>query len=116
MSTVIICGGRDFDNREMLFARLDDFHQHTVKITRLIHGGARGADTLAGEWATARGVEAIACPANWKQHGRGAGPIRNQKMLDENNVAWVIAFQGGRGTADMTRRARRSSVSTWVVR
>jgi acyl-CoA synthetase (NDP forming) len=49
-------------------------------------------------------------PANWKKHGKSAGPIRNQLMLDVGKPDLVIAFPGGSGTADMIRRARKAGV------
>ena len=67
---------------------------------------ARGADRFAQEWANANGVAWIVYDANWTKHGRAAGPIRNQQMLDEGRPTLVVAFPGGRGTADMVRRAR----------
>jgi hypothetical protein len=80
----------------------------------LIHGDANGADRLAGEWGTARGITVEAHPADWKKHGRAAGPIRNQKMLEET-PALVVAFPGGKGTADMVKKARQAGVEVFVV-
>jgi hypothetical protein len=45
-------------------------------------------------------VTVEAHPADGKKHGRAAGPIRNQKMPEEKPEL-VVAFPGGRGTADM---------------
>jgi hypothetical protein len=66
----------------------------------------QGADQLAYEWASAHGVPRQAFPARWTTYRRAAGPIRNGQMLAEGEPRWVIAFPGGRGTADMIRRAR----------
>jgi len=65
---------------------------------------------LAQEWAEARGVPCEVYLANWAELGRKAGPIRNQQMLDEGRPTLVVAFPGGRGTADMIRRARSAGV------
>jgi len=48
--------------------------------------------------------------ANWAELGRKAGPIRNQQMLDEGKPNLVVAFPGGRGTADIVRRARAAGI------
>lgn len=111
---VLVCGGRDFTDREFLFAVLDQFHQ-TEGIALLIHGAARGADSLARDWARARGVWIRSCPADWRTHGLAAGPIRNQQML-ELLPDVVIAFEGGKGTADMVRRARKAGVRCLLPR
>ena len=92
-------------DRDWLFRDLDAFRS-TRGVTIIISGCARGADTLGIEWAEARGIEVGRFPADWDTHGRAAGPIRNQRMLDEGKPDLVVAFPGGRGTADMVRRAR----------
>lgn len=105
---VLITGGRDFGDREMLWLALDRLNaKHGF--TLLIHGDAKGADRLAGEWGSARSVPVDAHPADWKRHGRGAGPIRNRKMLEEKPDL-VIAFPGGKGTADMVAVAKAAGL------
>ena len=69
---ILITGGRDFDDREMLYRALDRLHEEHG-FTLVIHGAARGADRLGGEWAQERGIEVLACPADWRRYGRGAG-------------------------------------------
>jgi hypothetical protein len=102
-----VCGGRDFVDASSLEAFLDAFHIGPRRpIELVIHGGAQGADTMAGEWAQGRGIACTALAANWATEGREAGPIRNKRMLDEGAPDLVIAFPGGRGTANMTGQAR----------
>ena len=43
--------------------------------------------------------------------GRSAGAIRNRDMLDTGKPDLVVAFSGGRGTADMVRRAGKAGVA-----
>lgn len=102
---VLVCGGRDFTDRARLFREMDRI-KATESIGLLIHGAARGADSMAGEWAKMRRVEVRAFPAEWERLGRKAGPVRNQQMLDEGKPDLVVAFPGGHGTADMVRRAQ----------
>jgi hypothetical protein len=113
--TVLVCGGRDFADAELLNEELDALHQGGL-IGRLVHGAAPGADTLAGEWALRNNVPIRAYPADWKTHGPKAGPIRNQYMLDAQLPYMVLAFPGGRGTADMVRRAKRAGILTVSVK
>lgn len=102
---VIVCGGRDYNDRETLFFELDCLSKEHGKFEVLIHGDQTGADTLAGEWARLVGVKVIACPANWLDHGIKAGPIRNRFMLSEHRPDLVIAFPGDKGTKNMVSQA-----------
>jgi NADPH:quinone reductase-like Zn-dependent oxidoreductase len=105
---VLVCGGRDYVDAAHVFEVLTKLHDETP-IRVLIHGGASGVDTHAGHWAE-DWVHTTVYHADWATHGRAAGPIRNQKMLDEQHPDLVVAFPGGRGTADMMTRARRAGV------
>lgn len=105
----LVCGGRDYDDRDTLFILLDRIHRQR-HISIIVHGNASGADKLAGEWAHFRGRECIYYPADWKRHGRAAGPIRNQRMLEAEKPDFVVAFPGGPGTADMKRRATEAGI------
>jgi hypothetical protein len=111
---VLVCGGREYADREKLAAVLADLRR-TRGITHLIAGGARGADAFAAEWADDEDIPCSIYMADWEGLGRKAGPIRNQRMLDDGKPDLVIAFPGGRGTADMVRRARDAGVETIEV-
>jgi predicted Rossmann-fold nucleotide-binding protein len=114
MSTAIVCGGRDYADRDALFATLDRLRAN-YGIAAVAHGGAPGADTLAGQWAKSRGLVCEEFRADWKRQGRAAGPLRNQRMLDDAGARFVVAFPGGDGTADMVRRARAKGLAVVEV-
>lgn len=117
---VIVCGGRMYGVRyerdgseragwqqehEVLWHALDN-----LGITELAHGNARGADALAKEWAHRVGVPEKSYPAAWVSHGKAAGPLRNQWMLEDFAPHAVVSFPGGVGTRDMCRRAKAAGV------
>lgn len=97
---VLVFGGRDFTDRDSLYKYLDAFHKEFT-ITLIIQGAARGADRMAGEWAISRGVNQLVFPADWNNHGKAAGFIRNKKMRDEGEPDVGIACPGGKGTQMM---------------
>lgn len=103
---VLVCGGRKYDDAAKVDAVLSKLHAE-AGIERVIEGGAKGADYLARQWALSNGVISSVFFADWENQGSFAGPARNQRMLDEGQPDLVIAFPGGRGTADCVRRARR---------
>lgn len=109
---VLVCGGRNFHDRRAVDDALDRLHQKRG-IDFLIVGGTSGADYLAWQWAEGLGVPCGVYNAAWKEHGRRAGPLRNQRMLDDGKPDGVVAFPGGSGTADMITRARRVGLTVW---
>lgn len=115
---VLVCGGRDYnaDNawtwleRNAAKAVAKAVGAESVWIKTVIHGCARGADEGAMRWGLAEQIEVLGFPANWKLHGRRAGPIRNRQMIEFGRPDVVIAFPGGRGTADMVRQAEAAGI------
>ena len=88
-------------------------------VSRVIHGGCRGADLLGG-WAARRlGIPVDAFPADWAGEGRAAGPLRNARMLAQGRPGLVLAFHDrlseSRGTRDMLVRAGEARVAIRVV-
>jgi len=112
---VLVCGGRDYADSDQLFRVLDVAHLANP-IVCLIHGAARGADTLAAGWATRNSISCEAYPAHWERDGNAAGPIRNRKMLEDGKPHLVIAFPGGKGTANMVKQAEAAGVPVVRVR
>lgn len=112
---VLICGGRDFADMDLVFAAMRDLEAAFGPVTSVIHGGAAGADLLGSRWGHFFGLPVTPFKADWTKHGKAAGPIRNQRMLDEGKPDRVVAFPGGRGTADMVRRAEKAGVPITII-
>ena len=126
MKKVLVCGGRDFTDRDKLYITLDSLFAAREWIigepdgdwlpdVTIISGCARGADTIAIDYAVVNWCGLMEFPADWEKHGKAAGFIRNQQMLDEGMPDLVVAFPGGKGTADMVRRAKKAGVEVIEV-
>ncbi len=80
----------------------------------IIEGEARGADRMARDIAISMGLEVLRFPAEWTKYHYGAGPKRNQQMLDEGKPELVYAFHNNlsesTGTKDMVARARQAGI------
>lgn len=130
--TILVTGGRDYADADKVFSTLNAIHAETP-IDRLVHGGASGADALASQWAVARRIKAISSfPADWDdlshpdalvrtrrdgtKYNAAAGPIRNQKMIEETKPDLVVAFFGGNGTKDCVRRALAAGIPVQEVK
>lgn len=125
VKTILVCGGRDYADAakvdEVLGTVLVRAAMAHLGVTdrpmRILHGDAAGADTLAKEWAEANGVEAVPFPVllnEWRCYGKGAGPIRNARMVAQRPDL-VVAFPGGAGTADCVRQAREAGIPVLTV-
>ncbi len=118
---VLVCGGRDYADKDEVWRVLDGVAQVRDENSLgenivLIHGACpTGADLWASGWAAANWQTEKRYPANWERDGRAAGPIRNQRMLDEGKPDLVVAFPGGRGTEDMKRRSRLAGIKVIEV-
>lgn len=112
---VLVCGSRNFNSKEFLFKELSRVNKRR-EITTLIHGGARGADILAGEWAKTNSIEIVCILPDWNRYGRGAAFIRNIEMLDlEPNL--VIAFPVGesKGTRHTINNALEKEIEVRIL-
>lgn len=111
---LIVAGGRDFNDPDLLHSSICDVERLTPEGSELIivSGMARGADRLAWEWAKRYCVPVLEFPADWDTHGKAAGHIRNKQMADVAHG--LLAFWDGesRGTKNMieTMQAMRKPV------
>jgi hypothetical protein len=108
---VLVCGGREFNDYELLVEELS-----LILPDVIIHGAARGADSLAGEFAEAMKIPTEVYPADWNKYGKRAGYLRNVQMLEEGKPDLVVAFPGGKGTAMMINLAKKAGVEVTEVK
>jgi alpha-beta hydrolase superfamily lysophospholipase len=108
---IVVTGARDLHpkHRRDIRRALERwaFNQRPQDVT-VIHGGAEGADRMAGVIAHELGLKVDVHYADWKTHGKAAGPIRNREMLEEEPDV-VLAFPGPRsvGTRNCIAQARQ---------
>jgi len=88
-----IIGSRDFNDYELLKQELEPYKN---KITLVISGGAKGADTLGERWAKENNILIQIFLPDWNKHGRGAGLLRNHDIIKNCDV--VIAFWDNKST------------------
>lgn len=113
---VLVCGGRDFDRRDLLYQTLDKvLSKYGDRLVIVTGACPTGADNLAEGWAKEREVPYIGHPAKWTAHGRPGGHIRNKRMRDQWKPQACIAFKGGKGTEGMIALMREIGVEPWLV-
>lgn len=88
-----VVGSRDFNDYDLLKTKLDQINER-VKITLIISGGARGADSLAERWANEHKVETKIFYPDWDKYGKKAGFLRNEQIIKYCDA--VVAFWDGK--------------------
>lgn len=116
MWRIIVTGGRDFEQEELLNSVLDAILSTEGRDIVIVHGAnPRGADAMASRWAKLHGVQEEPHPADWQTYGKKAGPIRNQLMIDLG-ADEVVAFPWAtsRGTWDCVIRANKAGIRVGI--
>src|SRR3990167_3166203 len=113
MMRVLISGSREYATSEIVVNRLNQLPKDGLVI---IHGSARGVDSIAQLWALENNVTVLPYPADWGKYGKAAGAIRNREMLKENPDL-VIAFPcpDSKGTWDMIGAAEEAGFNVEVI-
>lgn len=117
MIKLIVAGGRDFKDYQLLKKTLDFYLQNTDNTNiELVSGKARGADSLGEQYAEENNIKVVEFPADWDGLGRSAGHIRNAQMRDYSTH--LIAFWDGnsKGTAGMINIAKRANLKVVVIK
>lgn len=122
---IIIAGTRTFLDYSRVERTVPKIIEALIKmypnrIVSIITGAANGADKLGSRYAKEHHIPLREFPADWKAHGKAAGPIRNQEMLDfamKETPALIVFWDGkSRGTKNMMEIAKKAGVKVAVVR
>lgn len=107
MINLAIIGSRNFTDKTFFNNKISEWIAKYGKPNRIISGGAKGADSLAADYAKARHIELIIYFPDWLQYGKSAGPIRNTLII--NHCTHVLAFpsKNGVGTQDSLQKAEK---------
>lgn len=110
---ILVCGGRTFGYKFVDGCKVRDIELTNSAIdavkgfepTLIIQGNANGGDEIGVFTAEALCIPCLNFPADWDKYGKAAGYIRNKQMRDEGKPDLVVAFPGGKGTANMVKLA-----------
>jgi predicted Rossmann fold nucleotide-binding protein DprA/Smf involved in DNA uptake len=107
---VAVIGSRGFNDYELVKKTLSN-----MKITLLVSGGAKGADTLGEQYAKEKGIETKIFLPDWDTHGKAAGMLRNTDIINESEV--VVAFWDGtsKGTLDSINKAKKLNKKLIII-
>ena len=107
---VAVIGSRDFNDRDRLFAELDALQKAEGAFLVIVSGGAKGADSLAAEYAKERDIVLYVIEPDWQRYGRGAGVVRNAEIVRQADVVaafWDGKSRGTKSSLDLARKANK---------
>ena len=112
---LVIFGDRNFTDHQLLKTIVESTDSYRQgKITAVVCGEARGADSLGKRWANEQGIPVLSYPADWEQYGKGAGPIRNRQMAEVADKGIGFLAPGSKGTKNMITTCKKLSVPTLI--
>lgn len=111
---VAIVGSRNFNDTRLVASTMNSVLEK-YRITEVVSGGARGADTLGEQWAKAHGIPTRVFLADWNRYGRSAGFRRNHDIIAGCDMC--VAFWDGqsRGTAHSISLARAARKRVLII-
>ena len=113
---IAIVGGRDFNDYPLLKESILAYIDAHEKPENIVSGGAKGADTLAAQFATEMGIPLLIFKPDYQRYGRGATLVRNTQIIENAEV--VFAFWDGqsKGTKDSIKKAEKLEKELYIIK
>lgn len=109
----IIAGSRGIVYKDLVMSLIDKV---PWEISKIIHGGAAGVDTLAGTYAYHKKIPCAKYVADWEALGKSAGYVRNVRMAEDAEALLAIWDGKSKGTKHMIDIANKKGLRVQVVR
>ncbi len=112
---IAIVGGRDFNDYNLLKETLLAYIATNGAPENIVSGGAKGADSLATQFATEMGIALLVFKPDYQKYGRGATLVRNTQIIENADV--VFAFWDGqsKGTKDSISKAQKLQKELYII-
>ena len=110
-----IIGSRTFTDYEKLKNTMSFFDLRLYETVTIVSGGAKGADTLAEQYAKDYGYLTEVYPADWDTYGKRAGYLRNITIVENSDV--IVAYWDGKskGTCHSLKLARDMKKPSFII-
>lgn len=120
---ILVTGSRDWPYPEVVYRELANITAEQPGPHTVVEGACHvgGADAAAHTWAEDQAwggadVTSERHPADWAKHGKAAGFIRNQEMVDLGaDICLVFRLNGSKGTTDTIERCRKAGIRVRII-
>ena len=121
MFRVIICGGSDFNDYNLLKNKCDYYLKNRIangENVIVVSGGSEGADSLGEKYAKERGFNIERFTANWSKYGKRAGYLKNKQMAEVGNacIAFMSSYGENKSAKNMVSIARENRLTVREVK
>ena len=118
---LLIAGSRNFEDYNLLKEITDYTLRNRNENIVIVSGGARGADTLAKQYAYEKQYEYLEFKADWNTFGKSAGYIRNEEMHKfisqfENRGALYFWDGESKGTAQNFDLDLKYNIKNFIIK
>ena len=112
-----IVGSRSITSSEYVFSVLDFYLARLLEENEvvIVSGSAIGIDSLGAQWAELRKLKTEIYLPDWQTHGKKAGFLRNQQIIDNSDYLIAITT-GSNGTADSIKRAVKKNIPIKIIK
>lgn len=110
---IAVVGSRSLDNYQLVKSILEQY-----TFSQIVSGGAKGIDTLAEQYSDELGlIKPLVILPDWKQYNRGAGAVRNRKIVDTADFVVAIWDGKSKGTKISINHAKKINkpVFVWLI-
>lgn len=114
-----VVGSRTFEEYDFLSSNLSAIIESLlidIKEITIVSGGSRGADELAEWFAKRHGIDTVIYKPDWNKHGKSAGFIRNQQIVDDSDILVVFWNGTSRGSLDSINKAKKKGIPVYIIR
>lgn len=110
---ILMAGSRDYFPIPLIRQHVKALKKQYENIC-IISGGAEGVDACAEQVAKNQEIAFKKYPADWKKHGKKAGPLRNQLMTQKADIALFYWRKQSKGTRNCITAAMRNGCDIHV--
>lgn len=114
-----IVGSRNFHDYQLFLKHVNEaliyWKLDLYDFEEIVSGGCRGTDLLAERLANDYNVKMTIFSPDWNKHGRAAGILRNNDIVNHANAMIAFPSKDSVGTYDSIRKAQLKQIPIVIV-